>query len=243
MKPMTIAICDPIGEDALLLERFLKKLLPEMRAEIFSTGEQLLEKLEKQADSFAAAFLEIELAGIGGIEVAKAIRRKDLLIPIIFTTNDNSYYREAFDVLAFQYLLKPVGHKKLEQVLRPLKIWWGEKTKSMLYFQYRSQIHTLELAQISYISSSLHTVNFHLINGETIHCRGKLNDFEEQLRNTDFLRCHQSFFVNMGEVTSMRVDCFKIKEEMIPISRSYAKEAQLRYKRYLNTEPRSDLRS
>ncbi|MDO4340453.1 MAG: LytTR family DNA-binding domain-containing protein [Eubacteriales bacterium] len=243
MKSMTIAICDPIEEDALLLKGLLKKLLPEMRAEIFSTGEQLLEKIERQTGTFAIAFLEIQLPGIGGIEVAKAIRGKDLLIPIIFTTNDNSYYREAFDVLAFQYLLKPVKHKTVEQSLRPLKLWWKEKTKNMLYFRYRSQTHILELSQISYISSSLHTVNFHLTNGEIVHCRGKLNDFEEQLRNTDFLRCHQSFFVNMREVTSMKVDCFKIKDEVIPISRSYAKETQLRYKRYLNAEPRSDLRS
>lgn len=232
MKPMTIAICDSIVEDALLLEKDLKTLLPETAIEIFPTGEELIQKLKKNV-SFSAAFLEIELPGTGGIEVAKAIRGKDLLIPIIFTTNNNSYYREAFDVLAFQYLLKPVELKKLEQVLRPLKIWWGEKEKDVLHFRYRSQIYNVELNKITYISSSLHTVNIHLVDGETIHCRGRLNDFEEQLRDTNFLRCHQSFFVNMDAVSSMKNDCFSIEDKIIPISRSYAKDVQEKYRAYL----------
>ncbi|MEE0039582.1 MAG: LytTR family DNA-binding domain-containing protein, partial [Blautia sp.] len=48
-----------------------------------------------------------------------------------------------------------------------------------------------------------------------------MNDFEKQLDDGTFLRCHQSFIVNMERVTGAENDSFHIGEHVIPISRSY----------------------
>ena len=108
-----------------------------------------------------------------------------------------------------------------------------KNSEKIIYFRYRSQIFTIKQNEVSYISSSLHTVNFHLVNGESIHCRGKLCDFQEQLTNSSFLRCHQSFYVNMKEIMGMKADSFVLKDTVIPISRTYMKASQKAYREYL----------
>lgn len=233
MTITTLAICDDALEDSHLLKDYLKKVLPEAEVKLFRGGEQLINELEKKGNIYNAIFLAIHMPGCNGIETAKTVRSYDLFVPIIFMSHSEEYYREAFDVYAFNYILKPIELKALEHILYPLKCKWGEKDERVLHFRYRSQVYTIRHNQITYISSSLHTVNFHMVDGRVIHCRGKLTDFAEQLENSTFLRCHQSFYVNMEEISAMKNDSFMLKESIIPISRSYSREAHAAYTRYL----------
>ena len=157
---------------------------------------------------------------------------------IIFVTGTEKYYREAFDVFAFQYLLKPVDVEKLKKVLEFLYInvrKYSEfiRKERVICFKYRPQLYTIKHNEVQYISSSLHTVTFYMDDGSEIHCRGKLSDFDEQLKDSMFLRCHQSFFVNISKVIGMKTDGFIMKDFTVPISRTYMKEAQKQYRKYL----------
>lgn len=141
-------------------------------------------------------------------------------------------------VFAFQYLLKPVDVEKLKKILEFLYInvrKYSEfiRKERVICFKYRSQLYTIKHNEVQYISSSLHTVTFYLDDGSEIHCRGKLSDFDEQLRDSMFLRCHQSFFVNISKVIGMKTDGFIMKDFTVPISRTYMKEAQKQYRKYL----------
>ena len=100
-------------------------------------------------------------------------------------------------------------------------------------------MYTVRYSQVSYITSSLHIVNFHKTDGSILQCRGKLKDFEKQLDDSTFLRCHQSFIVNMERVTGAENDSFHIGEHVIPISRSYNRNAHEKYDEYLKTFSRN----
>lgn len=234
MKKVAVAICDDVYDDAVLLGDHLKKLLPEAEINIFQKGEELIDAISKADEQILLIFLDIIMPEMDGIQVAMEIRRRCMNVPIIFVTGSEDYYRQAFDVFAYQYLLKPVEIQKLEEILTSLKYGWNDKDESVIHFRYRSQLHTLKRNQVSYISSSLHTVTFHLSDGTSVHCRGKLNDFDEQLKNSSFLRCHQSFYVNMDAVIGMKTDSFILENAIVPISRSYAKDAQKLYYQYIN---------
>ena len=151
-------------------------------------------------------------------------------------SKEETYYRQAFDLFAMQYLLKPVTEKKIQQIFQMLDYSSDETDEKIVYFRYRSRIYTLKQKDIIYISSSLHTVNFHLEDGKRVQCRGKLSDFEDQLKGGDLFRCHQSFYVNMKKTMGMKSDCFILADNVIPISRTYIKEAQELYQKYLNKE-------
>lgn len=232
MDQLRIAVCDDVWEDASALETMIYEILPGTDIWICTSGETLLKKIEAKGNPFDAIFLDIGMAGKDGIETAREIRKLDETVPIIFVSNSDGYYREAFDVFAYQYLLKPVDKRMLAQIAGRLK-GTRQKGEPALHFRYRAQIYTLRHSRIRYISSSLHTVIFHLSDGRDVQCRGKLSDFADQLEGSSFVRTHQSFFVNMDAVTSMKTDSILIDETMIPISRSFAKEVQERYAEYL----------
>ena len=52
--------------------------------------------------------MEIEFSDDNGIRVAQEIRKFNKTVGIIFVTENENYYRQAFDVFALQYLLKPI---------------------------------------------------------------------------------------------------------------------------------------
>lgn len=83
-------------------------------------------------------------------------------------------------------------------------------------------------------------MNFHKTDGSILQCRGKLKDFEKQLDDSTFLRCHQSFIVNMERVTGAENDSFHIGEHVIPISRSYNRNAHEKYEEYLRLQQEYD---
>ena len=59
------------------------------------------------------------------------------------------------------------------------------------------------------------------------------DNFEKQLENSTFLRCHQSFIINMERITGAKNDSFRIGDHVIPISRSYNRVAHEKYDEYL----------
>ncbi len=233
MGEMCIAVCDDIQEDAALLADYLKEIIPEIKADLYGDGWELIKNFAETGQKYDLIFLDIHMPRMNGIDTAKEIRKKDLFVPIIFVSVSDKFYREAYDTFAFNYLIKPLKKERLEYVLYPLLYRGLGKEERVLNFRYRSQVHTLKLSEIVHISSSLHTVNFYLKDGRSVHCRGKLIDFADQLKDSTFLRCHQSFYVNMTEIISMKADSFQVKDGIIPISRSYAKQVQETYKKYL----------
>lgn len=233
MEELTIAVCDDALEDANALARLVQETLPKAEIRIYTSGKSLLKIIESKGNPFHAIFLDIHMPEISGIETAEGIRKWDRTVPIIFVSCSDNYYREAFDVFAYQYILKPVERESVENVLSLLRERWGEDEEPSIHFRYRSQTYAIRHSQIRYISSSLHIVLFHLTDGRIVQCRGKLSDFTEQLENSSFVRCHQSFFVNMDAVTGMKTDCFILDDMIIPISRSFARDVQESYSAYL----------
>lgn len=227
------AVCVSVESEAVWLQQQIAELLPGADIELFHSGAALLDTLEREENSFDLIILECHAGEIDGLHITEKIRQKDKLLPVIFISDTEEYYREAFDLFAFQYFLRPVTEAALRAALESVGVIWGRTAEHTLHFQYRSRIYTLKHSMITHISSSLHTVNFHLSDGRTAHCRGKLDDFAEQLENSSFLRCHQSFFVNLDYVVGMKNDSFVLADTEVPISRSHAKKAQEVFLRHL----------
>ena len=70
--------------------------------------------------------------------------------------------------------------------------------------------------------------------GYDLRNMGKVEEiFEKQLENSTFLRCHQSFIINMERITGAKNGSFRIGDHVIPISRSYNRVAHEKYDEYL----------
>ncbi|GLX80276.1 DNA-binding response regulator [Thalassotalea insulae] len=67
-------------------------------------------------------FLDIQMPGIDGFEVMESIIEQQLKLPmVVFVTAFDQYALKAFDVHAFDYLLKPVDENRLSQALDKIR--------------------------------------------------------------------------------------------------------------------------
>lgn len=117
---MRILICDDEKSIQSLLKQkaacfFAEKNIP---CEILccGSGEEVL-SLAMQGITIDLLFLDIQMPGRNGMEIAKVLRRQCRDILIVFVTALSEYVYEAFDVDALHYLIKPFDDEKLYQVL------------------------------------------------------------------------------------------------------------------------------
>ena len=151
--------------------------------------------------------LDIELGanGLDGMALARNIREGSPTAQpvIIFVTGHERYVFDAFDVGAFQYLLKPVNEEKFAQAFARAveQIRAGRdqpKASHALTLQSAGTSRTVPLNSIYYIESSDHKVVFHLTNGE-FSCYAKIRDLEAELGD-QFCRVHKGYLVNLAYV-------------------------------------------
>jgi len=154
-------------------------------------------------------FLDIELnprgSGMDGMTLARKIRERELATQpvIVFVTGYERYVFDAFDVGAFQYLLKPVNEEKFAQVFARSVAqieanWRLPRGNSALTLQSAGVNRTVPLDSIYYIESSNHKVVLHLKNGEFV-CYAKIGDLELELQD-QFFRIHKGYLVNLSYV-------------------------------------------
>ena len=196
-----IAICD----DEANIRAYLSSLIgaqscPCEIVEYASAGDCLADQRE-----IDLLFLDIELApsGLDGMALARKIRERATVTQpvIIFVTGYERYVFDAFDVGAFQYLLKPVDEEKFAQVfsraVAPIAIA-KEKPGRVLTLQSANTSKTVPLDSIYYIESSNHKVELHLKDGE-FACYAKIGDLELELQD-QFFRIHKGYLVNLAYV-------------------------------------------
>lgn len=198
-----IAICD----DEANIRAYLSSLIgaqscPCEIVEYASAGDCLADHRE-----IDLLVLDIELApsgsGLDGMELARKIRERATGTQpvIIFVTGYERYVFDAFDVGAFQYLLKPVDEEKFAQVFSRAVAQIGtakEKPGRVLTLQSANTSKTVPLDSIYYIESSNHKVELHLKDGE-FACYAKIGDLELELQD-QFFRIHKGYLVNLSYV-------------------------------------------
>lgn len=230
---MKIAIYDDSREDTRLLKSFLGG--HEVRA--YFDADSILTDIENKGMRYDLYLLDIFIEGsLNGIELARTIRNMDEEAVICFVSTSNEFYREAYDLYAIQYLVKPVGKDAVEMLLDRVSRDLVRKKGKSLSFKCRGQTGVIPYGKILYISSREHTVFIHCTDGSTQEYYGKLNDLALRICGDVFYRCHQSFLVNMYHVDSLNGNDLMISGKCIPISRRYYAEVKRRYQEILFEE-------
>lgn len=230
---MKIAIYDDCMEDALTLKAFLGG----HEARVYSDADSILTDMELKEMRYDLYLLDIYMEGsLGGIEIAGRIRDMDEEAVICFVSSSNEFYREAYELYALQYLVKPVKEEAVRRLLdRVSRNLAGKKEKSLV-FKSRGQAGSIPYGKIRYISSREHTICIYCTDGTVQEYRGKLNELALQICGDVFFRCHQSFLVNLYHVDSLNGKDLVISGERIPVSRKYYAEVKRRYQDILFEE-------
>lgn len=249
---MRIAVCDDCLEDAL----YLKALLSGQSVRTYSDTASLLADVESGRVRYDLYLLDIFMEALrdilgedperegkvagkkpgDGIDLARQLRALDPEAAICFVSTSDAFYREAYDLYAIQYLVKPVREDAVRQLLdRVAKNLVRDKEQS-LRFKRGGQTGTIPYRNILFISSREHTVSIYCKDGMIQECKGKLNEMEAQVCGDVFLRCHQSFLVNMYQIDYINGSELMVAGYRIPISRRYYAEVKRRYQEVLFEE-------
>jgi DNA-binding LytR/AlgR family response regulator len=144
---------------------------------------------------------------------------------VIITTAYPEFALEGFELDVIDYLVKPIPFSRFFKAVQRAKEYFEVSSniqKQDTYFFVRSEkrIEKFELKEILYIES--------LGNYVTIHTEAKkiityltLKGIEAQLPTDQFIKVHHSFIVNLFKITAIEGNEIKLKENSIPISRSY----------------------
>lgn len=196
-----------IGDDEKNIRAYLSALVKKqgMECEITeyaTAGDYFADGVEHDI-----LFLDIELEGPGqdmdGMRMARQIRgMEDTKQPIIiFITGYEKYVYDAFDVGAFQYLLKPVDEQKFAGVFRraaeQAAAYTGQDKKALM-IQYGGTGKTITLRDIYYMESQNHKIAVHMKDG-VLEYYAKMSDLEEELQG-QFCRVHKGYLINLSYV-------------------------------------------
>ena len=110
-------------DDEPLVMQMIKDMLQEEKnvdviGEYFNPKEALEHIVSKKPD---LVFLDIDMPGMNGIELATEILNQDENIRIVFITAYDQYAVEAFKLNAMHYILKPPSHKELRTAISRLE--------------------------------------------------------------------------------------------------------------------------
>jgi len=223
-----IAVCEDKNEDMAHLRNMLCQVKILCDFTEYTSAESLLFDIETNQKQFDIFFLDIYLPGQNGVEAARCIRAVNPDAILIFLSTSEDFYREAFDLYAFHYLIKPVSLTELTEVLQKA----AERIaapEEVLQITFRGQNIILHHTDIMYISSSNHALHFSMQNGQEYTSYGKLDGLESQLASELFVRCHKSYIANLLYVNRLTREGFYIDGTLIPISRTYAADAKKKY--------------
>ena len=198
-----IAVCDDEKNIRSYLVSLIRKQDIECSImEYISADEYLADGRE-----YDLIFLDIEMGGseteLDGMGLARHIRGMDARRQpiIIFVTGYEKYVYDAFDVGAFQYLVKPVDEQKFAEVFSRAVgqiLSEAEQGKKKLVIQYAGEGKAIPLNDIYYMESQNHNIILFLKSGK-LEYYGKIGDLEEELAG-QFYRIHRGYLINLSHV-------------------------------------------
>ena len=165
--------------------------------------------------------LDIEMEGTDGLATAAQIRKADPEAVIIFMTSHGELMSEAFEVLAFQFIVKPFDPKKALGILTSA-VNYLQKRKGIFQFIAQKKVYTYFFSQIRFIESSGRKILLHTTDGEIYEYYGTLKDAREQVKGILFAQIHNSIIINLEQLNTVESNFVYMKEgEKLPISKKF----------------------
>ncbi len=196
---LSIAVCDDEVIECCNMEKRIKRVMEEMKIPCiirqFRSGGELLQTLE----SFDIVFLDIIMQEMDGMKTAQLFRRKAFDKILIFVSSSREYVFEAYDVEAFQYLLKPVEDRKLKNVLQKAVQKTERRSQEFIIVSRERQKKKLFLDDIYYFEIQGRIVDAHEPEGIFTYYE-QIGELENKLRDKGFFRCHKSYLINLKYV-------------------------------------------
>lgn len=169
-------------------------------------------------------FLDIEMGGVNGVELAHSIPNG---VNLIFTTAYAQFAIDGFELNAVDYLHKPFSFvrfdRALERVKERLEIVRRLAKEDEITLRVEYQSVRISRSDVTYIEAMDNYVRFHLTTSRPVMTQMSMKAVEELLPPSEFMRIHKSYIVPRHSVAAYSKSQVELKRvpEMLPIGRTY----------------------
>ena len=228
---MRIGICDDEKNIRDLISSKIKKVYPEVEIILFQSGEEVL----LSDDDIDILFLDIQMQGRNGIEIAKELRKNNSKIILIFVTAVKEYVFEAFDVCAFNYIVKPFDDVRfinvLSRAVNEFNSFRLDEVENKYVMINNRGTHTkVKLDDIIYAEVFNRKVVIHK-KDEEIEYYGKMADLEK-VTGEDFFRTHRAYLINFKYVEKYDATTVYMEKGDVLMSKQNYPEFVKKYMKY-----------
>ena len=216
LKPLKAIIAD----DEYLICDTLQEILHQLGIEVLDICHDGIDALHAISEFGPdIVFLDINMPGCSGIEVAKELCKADDAPVIVFISAYDDYALKAYEVNALDYILKPFVKEDIIKVMDKIN---GILTKAVKlnttdaggsnrdgmyqlpFCVYRgNRTDIIQADDIVYAYAENRGVFVQSLDGIVYSVRSTLTELEEKLDPRQFFRCHRNYLVNMRQAKEL----------------------------------------
>lgn len=173
-------------------------------------------------------FLDIQLDGMSGLDIAKNLRLKNYNGEIVFLTAFREYVFEGYQVHALNYLIKPIKKTSLYLCMNEVS---NKLIGNSYIFRNKQEIVQIPYHDILVFSSNLHYVDILSIKGRFCQ-HANLKNILEHLPK-EFIRTHRCYIVNMAHIYKICGNVITLSNNMtVQIGRKYLNSVRDEFTKY-----------
>lgn len=228
---MLVAICD----DEAFFREELRSILVAYKAERrlhidvyqYPNGEALL--ADKKV--FDIVFLDQQMPGLNGMQVARTLRSRNITCSIVFVTSYPDFVYESFEVQPYRFLRKPIKPEGITGLMNTFIK--QQKLLSPITVVNDSEQTVIHAKDILYLEGD---GKYCIIrtNSAVYHRSKTLAQVHEQLPQHCFYRTHKSYVVNLYSIDSFDKGSAALTNgELVKIGRNKVAEFKQVYKQFV----------
>lgn len=216
MEPIRVVIADDDEGMRLIERRMIERVEGFSLAGEAKDGDELLALVEELNPQ--VVFLDVEMPNKTGVECARIIQDMDPSIVMIFATAHDEYMGDAFEVYAFDYLVKPF---KVDRVMKTLErardriSRINEKplpelhrtapraANARLMLRHRDGVSFIGMDDILLVQRENRATVLYTVGGGRYETSDSLSETEARLNPDVFFRCHKSYIINLNHISNI----------------------------------------
>lgn len=215
LKGAKVVIADDEKLMALELQALLLETYPELQiVGVAHDGEAALQLIKTHKPDIA--FLDIQMPGMTGLEVAASIIACEEPPALVFSTAYDEYALQAFAVNAMDYILKPYDEADIQRVMGKFeKMLAGASVKAKtggnkelskpggvrkFSVEKGDRMEIIDSDKIELVYAKDRLVYIKTLDGESYRTKLTLQEFEGKLPADRFFRCHRNYIVNVNQI-------------------------------------------
>jgi DNA-binding LytR/AlgR family response regulator len=155
-----------------------------------------------------AVFLDIQMPGLTGLELAQVLARFKTPPPIVFVTAHEEHAVEAFDLRAVDYVLKPVREERLAEAVR--RVLEGSARPAaggdeQIPVERGGVTRFVKRSEVRYVEAHGDYARLHTATGSHL-VRTPLSTLEDDWGPAGFVRIHRSLLVSLAHIDEVRME-------------------------------------